>query len=243
MTTIPATAAKQATNVVSTFFGENNTEKKDANNVTAIAEQPIETTGSEEKKPEVTAKPKAEKKAKAQPKNAKKVKVPVQATTKKATETKAKKVKPKKVEAKDKKITEYTLKDAFTRLRDAGKESKSLSGTVKIILAFWKDGYSDAFAAIGLSHKDITVPNIQKLWHKDLMLNGVFAYKLKVTVYTTDLLGDRTPDYDNEGNVKKETILKPFSNNFSPKRLFDALYYTQYEKKACVFQQGEKKAA
>ena len=38
-----------------------------------------------------------------------------------------------------------TQKDALKALRDANKETKTLSGVVKTIRTFWKDGYSEAF--------------------------------------------------------------------------------------------------
>ena len=45
---------------------------------------------------------------------------------------------------------------ALKSIREANKETKSLSGVIKTIRSFWKDGYKDAFEGyLGLSFQEI----------------------------------------------------------------------------------------
>ena len=54
---------------------------------------------------------------------------------------------------------------ALKSIREANKETKSLSGVIKTIRLFWKEGYKDAFEGyLGLSFKDIELKNIVLLW-------------------------------------------------------------------------------
>lgn len=246
-------ATNNGTKVLSTFFGDNNNEQKPVNIEPVTSEKPIETTvipTNETAKDEVKTETKVEaktepKKKETQPKKqaakSKKVAVPVEKEVK-PKEKAAKPAKAPKLAAKDKNINDYTLADARTRMREATKESKSLSGTLKIILSFWDEGYKDAFAAIGLLHKDITVPTIQKLWHNDLKVNNVFAYKTKVAGFKKSITGETLYEYDRDGNKVFDTVLKEFNNNFSPIRIFDAMYYAQFAKGKTIFQVNEKKA-
>jgi hypothetical protein len=225
-----ATGTNSNASVIGTFFP--------TGSETAKAGESKE-SGTPKAKTGTKAQPKAEK-AKAEPEKNRKMNVAKKESgTAKATAGKA-----PKLQAKDKKITDYTLADARSRMRDANKESKTLSGALKMILSFWNEGYKDAFAAIGLANKDLTVPNIQKMWPVDLKVNGVFAYKTKVAAFTKSETGEKVYQYDRDGKKVTETVLKEFSNNFTPLRIFDALYYAQYDKKACVFQKdGVKKAS
>lgn len=250
MTVVTATAAtgtNSNASVIGTFFPTGSQTGKSVEN----AVMPAESKGKEtqEKAPKAPAKPKAA------PKNTKKADVAKIESDKKKEAEKQAKVKAKqeakavttkkapKLQARDKKITDYTLADARSRMRDANKESKTLSGALKMILSFWNEGYKDAFAAIGFANKDLTVPNIQKLWPDDLKVNGVFAYKTKVAAFTKSETGEKVYQYDRDGKKVTETVLKEFNNSFTPLRIFDALYYAQYDKKACVFQKDEVKKA
>lgn len=55
----------------------------------------------------------------------------------------------------------------MANLRNADQESKTLSGTIKVIKAFWKDGYKDAFAGL-VSAADIMGVNAPAILEKCL---------------------------------------------------------------------------
>ena len=52
-------------------------------------------------------------------------------------------------------------------LRNADQESKTLSGTIKVVKTFWKSGYKDAFAGL-VSAADIMQVNVPSILEKCL---------------------------------------------------------------------------
>lgn len=68
-----------------------------------------------------------------------------------------------------KKISNENVSKAIRmqNLRNADQESKTLSGTIKVIKAFWKDGYKDAFAGL-VSAADIMGVNAPAILEKCL---------------------------------------------------------------------------
>lgn len=65
-------------------------------------------------------------------------------------------------------------------LRNANKESKTISGAVKIIKAFWAAGYKDAFMPFGYTYKSIEVPELLKVLRKDEEGNCIITRKVAI---------------------------------------------------------------
>ena len=55
----------------------------------------------------------------------------------------------------------------MANLRNADQESKTLSGTIKVVKTFWKNGYKDAFAGL-VSAADIMSVNVPAILAKCL---------------------------------------------------------------------------
>lgn len=55
----------------------------------------------------------------------------------------------------------------MTNLRNADQESKTLSGTIKVVKAFWKNGYKEAFAGL-VSASDVMSINVPVILAKCL---------------------------------------------------------------------------
>ena len=55
----------------------------------------------------------------------------------------------------------------MANLRNADQESKTLSGTIKVVKTFWKNGYKDAFAGL-VSAADIMNVNVPVILEKCL---------------------------------------------------------------------------
>ena len=53
---------------------------------------------------------------------------------------------------------------ALKNIREANKETKTLSGVIKTIRSFWKEGYDESFKFLGLTCKDIDFKVIVTLW-------------------------------------------------------------------------------
>ena len=68
-----------------------------------------------------------------------------------------------------KKISNESVSKAIRmqNLRNADQESKTLSGTIKVIKTFWKSGYKDAFAGL-VSAADIMQVNVPAILAKCL---------------------------------------------------------------------------
>lgn len=56
---------------------------------------------------------------------------------------------------------------AVNNLRDANKETKTLSGTIKIVQKFWADGYKKAFNYVGINHYDLNLETIKNRCQKN----------------------------------------------------------------------------
>lgn len=224
-TTVNNQTNVEKTNVLAGYVPSNEPTKK------------AESKATEEKKEEVKT---AESKPKKAAAKSKKVTVPV---AKEAKQKPKKEPKPKAKKAIEKDIVELTYLDGISLIRGANKQVKTLSGAVKMIVQFWKDdkdkpGFNRSFRAIGLELKDITLPNIQRLWNEKMMLEGVYAYNQTKTVYTKDIFGNKTAVTDKEGKVKKETVLVQFNNNFTPEKIYQSIAMTQIEKNLCVWQKN-----
>lgn len=124
-----------------------------------------------------------------------------------------------------------TQKDALKALRDANKETKTLSGVVKTIRTFWKDGYSEAFKFLNMTFNDIDVKKIMSMWSDSLKdETGVFMYKSRVAKFKMDKDGNKEYLLDKDGKRIYVTVLKQYNNNFSVLRLFDAMLTVKIEK-------------
>lgn len=94
---------------------------------------------------------------------------------------------------------------SLSGLKNANKETKTLSGAVKIIKSFWKDGYKDAFESFGYTYKTIEVPELLKVLRKDT--EGKCIIRRKVAIkdesgnFVLNKAGERT--YKEEDKVIK----------------------------------------
>lgn len=159
-------------------------------------------------------------------------------TTKEESKKQAKKETTAKIETKTKVKTApkantaiLTQKDALKSLRDANKETKTLSGVIKTIRTFWNDGYKDAFKFLNMTFNDIDVKKIMALWSDSLKdENGVFMYKSKVAKFKMNKEGKKDYILNKEGKKIYETVLKQYNDNFSVIRIFDAMLTAKIEK-------------
>lgn len=116
---------------------------------------------------------------------------------------------------------------ALKSIREANKETKSLSGVIKTIRAFWKDGYKEAFEYIGLSFQDIEIKNIMSLWAQSYWNedNTKMLYPTKVA--KKDEKGNFVL---NNGKKVYEKVMKEYNQNFTVMRVFDALLQGKIER-------------
>lgn len=116
---------------------------------------------------------------------------------------------------------------ALKSIREANKETKSLSGVIKTIRAFWKDGYKEAFEYIGLTYQDIEFKNIVTLWAKSYWNedNTKMLYPAKVA--KKDENGNFVL---NNGKKVYEKVMKEYNQNFTVMRVFDALLQGKIER-------------
>lgn len=116
---------------------------------------------------------------------------------------------------------------ALKSIREANKETKSLSGVIKTIRAFWKDGYKEAFEYIGLTYQDIEFKNIVTLWAKSYWSedNTKMLYPAKVA--KKDENGNFVL---NNGKKVYEKVMKEYNQNFTVMRVFDALLQGKIER-------------
>ena len=116
---------------------------------------------------------------------------------------------------------------ALKSIREANKETKSLSGVIKTIRAFWKDGYKEAFEYIGFSYQDIEFKNIASLWAQSYWNedNTKMLYPTKVA--KKDEKGNFVL---NNGKKVYEKVMKEYNQNFTVMRVFDALLQGKIER-------------
>lgn len=105
---------------------------------------------------------------------------------------------------------------AVQSLRKANKETKSISGTIKVIKSFWKDGYKDAFKGFGLDYKSFEYSTIKNMLQTDAEGNFFVASKRG--------LKDDKGEYilDTKGKRVYETYNKVITT-WSPTTLFRCL--------------------
>ena len=113
---------------------------------------------------------------------------------------------------------------ALKSIREANKETKSLSGVIKTIRLFWKEGYKDAFEGyLGLSFKDIELKNIVLLWAESYWNEE----RTKMLYPAKDVKGQYILK-----DVKKvyEKVMREYNQNFTVMRVFDALLQGKIER-------------
>lgn len=107
-------------------------------------------------------------------------------------------------------------------LRNADQESKTLSGTIKVIKAFWKDGYKDAFAGL-VSAADIMGVNAPAILEKCLKDD-------KGQACTHSRKAERNPDksylLDSNGKRVYVDIYTPVTK-WTPRKLLVSLIQEQ----------------
>ena len=108
---------------------------------------------------------------------------------------------------------------ALKSIREANKETKSLSGVIKTIRSFWKDGYKDAFEGyLGLSFQEIELKNIVLLWADSYWNEDKtkMLYPAKVA--------------KKDGKKVYEKVMREYNQNFTVMRVFDALLQGKIER-------------
>lgn len=72
---------------------------------------------------------------------------------------------------------------AIESLKSANKETKSISGVCKIIAQFWSEGYSAAFAEVGITNKKQLTPELLKgIPTEFINEEGIVCHYVKVNV-------------------------------------------------------------
>lgn len=116
---------------------------------------------------------------------------------------------------------------ALKSIREANKETKSLSGVIKTIRAFWKDGYKEAFEYIGLSYQDIEFKNIVSLWAESYWNEDKTKMLYPAKVAKKD---DKGEYILKDGKKVYEKVMKEYNQNFTVMRVFDALLQGKIER-------------
>lgn len=117
---------------------------------------------------------------------------------------------------------------ALKSIREANKETKSLSGVIKTIRSFWKEGYKDAFEGyLGLSFKDIELKNIVLLWAESYWNEEHTKMLYPAKVAKKD---DKGEYILKDGKKVYEKVMKEYNQNFTVIRVFDALLQGKIER-------------
>lgn len=107
-------------------------------------------------------------------------------------------------------------------LRNADQESKTLSGTIKVVKAFWKNGYKDAFAGL-VSAADIMGVNAPAILEKCLKDD-------KGQACTHSRKAEKNPDgsllLDSNGKRVYVDVYTPV-NKWTPRKLLVSLIQEQ----------------
>jgi hypothetical protein len=94
---------------------------------------------------------------------------------------------------------------AKSSLRDANKETKTLSGAIKIARLFWSKGYKRAFSEFGLTFDDMKLPVIVDMLQKDeegnIYVTRKVAMKNKEGEYIYKMNGEKM--YEMQDKVVK----------------------------------------
>lgn len=118
--------------------------------------------------------------------------------------------------------------NALKSIREANKETKTLSGIIKTIRSFWNEGYKDAFQYLGLTYKDIELTTIIKLWADSYWNED----KTKMTYPTRVAKKDENGEpILKDGKRVFEKTMKEYDKNFTVVKLFDALLQGKIERK------------
>lgn len=116
---------------------------------------------------------------------------------------------------------------ALKSIREANKETKSLSGVIKTIRAFWKEGYKEAFEYIGLTYQDIEFKTIVTLWAQSYWNEDNTKMLYPVKVAKKDEKGNFVL---NNGKKVYEKVMKEYNQNFTVMRVFDAFLQGKIER-------------
>ena len=117
---------------------------------------------------------------------------------------------------------------ALKSIREANKETKSLSGVIKTIRLFWKEGYKDAFEGyLGLSFKDIELKNIVLLWAESYQNEERTKMLYPAKVAKKD---DKGEYILKDGKKVYEKVMREYNQNFTVMRVFDALLQGKIER-------------
>lgn len=117
---------------------------------------------------------------------------------------------------------------ALKSIREANKETKSLSGVIKTIRSFWKEGYKDAFEGyLGLSFKDIELKNIVLLWAGSYWNEDKTKMLYPAKVAKKD---DKGEYILKDGKKVYEKVMREYNQNFTVMRVFDALLQGKIER-------------
>lgn len=118
--------------------------------------------------------------------------------------------------------------NALKSIKEANKETKTLSGIIKTIRSFWNEGYKDAFQYLGLTYKDIELTTIIKLWADSYWNED----KTKMTYPTRVAKKDENgAPILKDGKRVFEKTMKEYDKNFTVVKLFDALLQGKIERK------------
>lgn len=109
--------------------------------------------------------------------------------------------------------------NALKGLQGANKETRTLSGSIKIIATFWGKGYNKAFNHVGIKDKkELTFEGIKKLCQKDK--EGVIYITIKKAKKNDE--GEFILDKDNKRVYEyRDTPVK--ENQWTPSKLFKIL--------------------
>lgn len=116
---------------------------------------------------------------------------------------------------------------ALKNIREANKETKTLSGVIKTIRSFWKEGYDESFKFLGLTYKDIDFKVIVTLWADSYWNEAKDKMTYPVKVAKKDEKGEFIMK---NGKKVYERVMKEYDNNFTVVKVFDALLQGKIER-------------
>ena len=122
---------------------------------------------------------------------------------------------------------------AVSNLIAANKETKSLSGVIKLVGRFWSFGYREAFAFVGVNKlSDLKIETITKDLHQSMYIDNQAARYVKVA--KKDEKGNFIMTEKNGKQCKVyDTTLKVVTT-WTPRILFDVLLASKDAKEQSV---------
>lgn len=122
---------------------------------------------------------------------------------------------------------------AVSNLIAANKETKTLSGVIKLVQKFWTAGYREAFQYVGINKmNDLNFELIAKGLHSSCYLSGKAAHDVKVA--KKDAKGNFIMTSKNGKECKEYEKVRKVIDKWTPRILFDLLLESKEANEAAI---------